>query len=246
MDRALYVAMTGAMQTLRAQTANSHNLANAATAGFRAELASSQAVAVDGPTLPTRVNAVLETAGWDASPGSAVSTGRELDVALRGNNWLAVQAPDGTEAYTRAGDLQITPLGQLVTGSGHAVLGAGGPVTLPPHTQITIGEDGTISIQPQGTGPETLAQVGRLRVVEVQPQQLLRRPDGLMTLAPGGEARPVAGPSLMTGTLESSNVNAADALVTMIQLSRQFEMQVKVMKTAEQNAQASTQLLRVR
>lgn len=245
MDRSLYVAMTGAIQTLRAQAANSHNLANASTTGFKAELAANLSASVDGPGLPTRVNALLANNGWDASGGALQQTGRDLDIALRDDAWLAVQAPDGGEAYTRAGDLRLDAQGQLRTGSGHAVLGDGGPLSIPPSTSITIGADGTISVVPQGQAASATAQVGRLKVVDARPDQLERGGDGLMRARSGQSLNPAAGNSVSSGVLESSNVNLADAMVTMIQLARQFELQTKAMRAAEDNATASATLVRM-
>jgi flagellar basal-body rod protein FlgF len=246
MDRSLYVAMTGAMQTLRAQTANSHNLANASTVGFRALLTNTEPEAIPGAGLPSRVNAVAEDQGWDSTPGTLMTTGRDLDVAVRGDGWIAIQTADGSEAYTRAGDLRLTPQGQLTTAAGHPVLGEGGPVSIPPNTSLSIGEDGTIAIVPPGQSPATLAQVGRIRVMNIAPENLQRGGDGLMRLKGGAEAQPVAGASLVTGALETSNVNPAEAMVTMIQLARQFEMQSKVLRTVEENATSSTSLLSMR
>lgn len=244
MDKALYVAMTGAMQTLRAQAANSNNLANASTVGFRAELVNTEAVAIPGGGLPSRVNAVLASDGWDARPGTLMTTGNALDVAVRGDGWIAVQAPDGSEAYTRAGDLRVTPQGQLLNGAGRVVMSDSGPISIPPSTGIGIGEDGTISVLPTGQSPATLAQVGRIKVVNIAPQDLTRGADGLMRLKPGAQAQPAAGNALMTGTLEASNVNPAEAMVTMIQLARQFELQTKLMRTTEENASQASSILR--
>lgn len=246
MDKALYVAMTGATQTMRAQAANNHNLANASTVGFRAELAASQALAVEGAgVLPTRVNTQLRDAGWDATPGALMATGRDLDIALREGKWLAVQAADGSEAYTRAGDLQIDVNGQLRNGAGRAVLGDGGPMSVPPHSSVAIGADGTVSIVPLGQSAATQAAVGRLRIVEAKPSDLQRGEDGLMRARPGARLEPAAGEVLVSGTLESSNVNIAEAMVSMISLARQFELQVKMMKTVENNAAASASLTRL-
>ena len=245
MDRALYIAMTGASQTLRAQAVNSHNLANASTVGFKAELAAQQAVAVDGPLLATRVNTQLQGQGFDDSLGTIQQTGNPLDVALAPDRWLAVQAPDGAEGYTRAGDLKIGADGLLRNGAGHLVLGDGGPVSVPPNTQIDIGSDGTVTVVPLGQGPEAPATIARLKVVDAAAAQLERGRDGLMRARPGELLEPAAGGVMTSGALEGSNVNLADSMVTMIQLARQFEMQVKLMRTAEQNDQASTSLLRM-
>ncbi|WP_028006975.1 flagellar basal body rod protein FlgF [Solimonas flava] len=245
MDRALYVAMTGASETLRQQAINNHNLANASTTGFRAELLASAAAAVQGPGLPTRVNAAAGTAGWDSRSGGIQQTGRELDVALAEDAWLAVQGRDGREAYTKAGDLQLDASGQLRTASGLAVLGDGGPIALPQAQGLTIGGDGTISIQPLGSGSETLAAVGRLRVVRATPEQLQRGDDGLMRSRDGTPLAPASGNVVSSGALESSNVNLPETMVNMISLARQFELQTKLMKTAEDNAAASSTLARM-
>lgn len=245
MDRALYVAMTGATQTLRAQAVNSHNLANASTVGFKAELASAQSANISGAGLPTRVYALLGGEGWDSRSGALMQTGRDLDIALRDGAWLAVQAPDGSEAYTRAGDLRLDSAGQLRTGAGHAVLGDGGPLALPPSSSISIGGDGTVSVIPAGQGANAPVQIGRLKVVDAEPDQLARGPDGLMRVVSGQDLNPAAGNAVSSGTLESSNVNLADAMVNMIQLARQFELQTRAMKAAEENATASASLVRM-
>lgn len=245
MDRALYVGMTGAIATMRAQAANSHNLANAGTVGFRAELAAAQAVNVDGPGFQTRVNSQLTDNGWDSAQGSLMHTGEQLDIALKGDNWLAVQAPDGSEAYTRAGDLRLDANGQLRTANGLAVLGDGGPLSLPPSTSVTIGNDGTITAVPQGQAAAAQVTVGRLKVVSGAQAQLDRGVDGLMRAKPDVELNPAAGDVLASGVLEGSNVNLAGAMVNMINLARQFELQSKVMRAAEDNAQASAGLLKL-
>ena len=243
MDRALYVGMSGAMQTLLAQTANSNNLANAGTTGFRAQLIDAQSVAVQGPGLPSRVNAQLIDQGWDATPGTVSQTGRDLDVALHDGDWLAVQSSDGSEAYTRAGNLSVDANGQLLTGDGQPVLGDSGPISVPPYSTIKIAADGTISIVPAGQSPNTVATVGRLRVVQAASTELERGEDGLMRAAPGVTLDSTSGESLVSGALEGSNVNLANTMVTMIQLARQFDLQTKLMKTAQDNSGASSSLL---
>lgn len=243
MDRMLYVAMSGAKETLRAQTANNHNLANASTTGFRADLSAFQARAVVGSGFESRVYATHSTTGFDATAGAMMATGRDLDVAVQGDGFIAVQGRDGREAYTRAGDLRVDPSGQLLTGSGLVVLGEGGPLSVPPHAAINVGADGTVSIVPLGQGPETRADVGRIKLVNPAQGLLARGADGLFRLASGADAEPDAAVRLTGGVLESSNVNIADSMVQMIELARRFDLQVKAMKAAEDNGAASARLL---
>ena len=244
MDRFLYVSMTGAKETLRAQTVNNHNLANASTTGFRADLSAFQSRAVAGSGYASRAYATNATIGWDASQGALTSTGRDLDVGINGPGWIAVQGPDGREAYTRAGDLRIEPSGLLKNGAGQQVMGEGGPISVPPHTSLMIAADGTISIVPVGQGPETTSQVGRIKLVNPPAESLVRGDDGLFRTTDGTDAPPDANVRVSSGVLETSNVNIADAMVNMIELSRHFDLQVKAMRTAEENAAASAQLLK--
>lgn len=244
MDRMIYLAMTGAKQTMQAQTANSHNLANASTSGFRADLNAFSSDPVEGPGYASRVNAVSRGRGTDFSTGNMQSTGRSLDVAVQGEGWIAVQAPDGGEAYTRAGDLQLTANGNLVNGSGHPVMGDGGPIAIPPHDQLSIGQDGTVSVVPQGQSPETMAVVERIKLVNPDTENLEKGPDGLFRMADGGVAAADADVQVVSGVLEGSNVDITTAMVNMIELSRQYEQQIKMMSTADQNAQSASALLR--
>ena len=244
MDRFLYVSMTGAKETLRAQTVNNHNLANASTTGFRADLSAFQTRAVAGSGYASRAYATNATVGWDASQGALTSTGRDLDVGIHGPGWIAVQSADGREAYTRAGDLRIEPSGLLKNGAGQQVMGEGGPISVPPHTSLMIAADGTISIVPVGQGPETTSQVGRIKLVNPPAESLVRGDDGLFRTTDGTDAPADASVRVASGVLEASNVNIADAMVNMIELSRHFDLQVKAMRTAEENAAASAQLLK--
>lgn len=248
MDKALYVAATGARSSLQAQGTVSHNLANADTVGFRAALANTQSYRIPGQGHASRVAAVHVDQGFDASTGAQRVTGNPLDVSLRPDNWLAVQAADGGEAYTRAGNLSLTPNGQLLSGSGQPLLDQqnGMPLAIPPHQAMEIGHDGTVSIIPLGEGPETLAIIGRIRVVDAAPEQLARGLDGLMrNTNPQQPLAPAAGDVMTTGSLEGSNVDAAGALVQMIQLQRQFEMQVKLIQRGDDNAQAANSVMRL-
>jgi flagellar basal-body rod protein FlgF len=244
MDRFLYISMSGAKETMRAQTVNNHNLANASTTGFRADLDAFQSRAVAGSGFASRAYATDATIGWDPTQGALVSTGNNLDVGLNGAGWIAVQGPDGREAYTRAGDLRVDASGMLTNGSGRMVLGDGGPISVPPHSSILVAEDGTVSIVPLGQGPETTATVGRIKLVNPPADSLERGTDGLFRTLDGSDAPSDANARIASGVLETSNVNIADAMVNMIELSRQFDLQVKAMRTAEENAAAAAQLLR--
>ncbi|TAL86739.1 MAG: flagellar basal-body rod protein FlgF [Rhodanobacter sp.] len=243
MDHSLYVAMTGATQILRAQDAVSNNLANASTVGFKSELTAFQSLPVLGTGLATRINVVAQGKGQDMSQGASVSTGRSLDVAVSGPGWIAVQAPDGSEAYTRAGNLKLTSSGQLTDAAGNPVMGASGPISVPDSTKIRIGEDGTISTVPAGSGPNTVTAIGRIKLVDPDPAQLVQGTDSLMHMADGGTAPVDDAVHVISGALESSNVNPSAELVRMIALSRQFDMQLKSIKTAENDADSANKLL---
>jgi flagellar basal-body rod protein FlgF len=245
MDRLLYIAMSGAKETLRAQTANNHNLANASTTGFRADLSAFQSRPVVGPGFASRVYATNATTGWDTTSGAQLATGKDLDISLQGDGFIAVQAPDGSEAYTRAGDMRVDANGLLTNGAGHLVLGDSGPITVPPSTSMGIAPDGTISIVPLGQGPETTANVARIKLVNPDPRNVERGEDGLFRQRDGTDAPADAAVRISSGMLESSNVNVADAMVNMIELARHFDLQVKAMRTAEDNGAAAAQLLRM-
>jgi flagellar basal-body rod protein FlgF len=245
MDRSLYIAMSGAKQTLLAQTANANNLANAQTTGFKSDLEQFRSMPVFGSGFPTRVYAMSERPGTDFSPGAIQTTGRELDVAINGVGLFAVQGADGNEAYTRAGDLRITPEGLLQTGSGLQVLGQNGPVSIPPAQKLTIGEDGTISVIPLGSDATTMAEVDRIKMVNPALENLEKRDDGLLHLKDGSPLEAGADVRLVSGALEGSNVNAIQSMVEMIELARNFELQTKVMKTTDENSGVSSRLMQM-
>lgn len=240
MDRALYVAANAATLALRAQAANSNNLANATTTGFRAEMVSSEAM----PLSDSRQYSRVHEAGFSAADGAMQNTGNPMHVAMSGDHYLEVLGPDGQAAYTRAGDLRLNANGQLMNGAGHPVMGGNGPISLPPHETASVGSDGTISIVPEGAAGGTMVQIGRLRVMEIAPQDLQRSPDGLLRLTEEGVAAPAVGEVLNTGAVESANVNTAESLVKMIELSRQFELNVNLMRTVDENAAAGSRLIR--
>ncbi|MEJ2059014.1 MAG: flagellar basal-body rod protein FlgF [Gammaproteobacteria bacterium] len=243
MDRMLYIAMSGAKELMQAQAVNTNNLANTSTVGFKRDLDAFQAVPIQGPGYDSRAYTEDGGAGTDFTPGPLTTTGRALDVAVNGKGWIAVQAPDGSEAYTRAGELKLTSNGLLTTSQGYPVLGNSGPIAVPPNQQIHIGHDGTITVEPSGQLPSALAVVDRIKLVNPPASNLAKGKDGLMHTRDGQLPPVSADVSITSGALEGSNVNTVDSMVRMIALARQYEMQVKLMKTAENNDQASAQLL---
>ncbi len=246
MDRMLYIGMSGAKERMLAQAVNNNNLANVSTVGFRADLEQARSMPVFGPGHPSRVYALTERPAVDFSGGALDVTGNPLDVAVKGEGWIAVQAPDGSEAYTRNGSLRITPDGFLVNGAGHKVMGNGGPISIPPAKTMSIGVDGTITIVPIGQAASTLAEVDRIKLVNPDPQQLVKGRDGLLRMRDADAVvNPDAGVRLETGMLERSNVNPVEVMAKMIALARGFEMQVKIMKTAEEIDRASEELVRL-
>lgn len=245
MDRLIYTAMTGASHVLQQQAAVSENLANASTPGFRATLNTFRAVPLEGEGLPTRTFVVDSTAGSDFTPAAFQPTGRDLDVAVNGPGWIAVQGPDGKEAYTRNGSFQVTPNGVLQTRTGLNVLGDGGPITIPPDTQVTFAKDGTISTVPTTDQVTSVVVVDRLKLVNPPPEQLERGGDGLFRLKNGAPAVADVDVGVVPGTLEGSNVNTVEAIVAMISLARKFDMQMKMLQSADNNARQASQIMNI-
>jgi flagellar basal-body rod protein FlgF len=241
--------MSGASQTLSRQAAVAHNLANINTDGYRAAEHRLRSVQVQAQgsarssALPTRAFAIDATTHTDFTQGPMQHTGRPLDIAVKGPGWIALAMPDGSEAYTRAGSLEVSVNGILQNQSGIAVQGDGGPITIPPDNKVIVGEDGTISVVPE-TGPQNTANaIGRIKLVNPPVADLQRGEDGYFRLA-GGEAAPMDERARMaSGFVEGSNVNPAEQMVTMISLARQFEMQMKMLQTADANDRAAAQIL---
>ena len=237
MDRAAYLTMAGAKASLQRQEVLSHNLANASTNGFRAELTAFRAVPVRGDGASTRVFALESTPGYNPEPGPVQATGRNLDVAMQGKAWLAVQALDGTEAYTRAGALDVNTEGLLVTKNGLTVVGAGGPITVPANAEVLVATDGTVSAKVANGKPQTL---GKLKLVTPE-APLTRGDDGLFRAADELPADPNA--RVQDGALEGSNVSPVESMVAMIAAARQFEQQMKLIQAAQEKEQQATKLL---
>lgn len=241
MDRLIYTSMTGATQLMHRQETLANNLANANTTGFRAETVALRAVPARGAEAGTRVSTVETTIGADFAPGPMTATGRDLDVAVQGSGWLAVQASDGSEAYTRAGNLQVGADGVLQLPNGLPVLGDGGPITVPVNARLAIAADGTISAKL--SGQSTTNQVGRLKLVDPAREELSKGLDGLFRRNDGEPAEADANVRVSPGHLEGSNVNVVDAMIGMISAARQYELQLKLLDNAQQNEQKANVLL---
>ncbi|MFA5243500.1 MAG: flagellar basal-body rod protein FlgF [Sulfuricella sp.] len=243
MDRLIYIAMTGAKHALWQQASTAHNLANVTTTGYRAESNAFRALPVYGEGARTRAFVVDSTTGSDFSPGVIQNTGRELDVAVQGKGWIAVQAPDGSEAYTRNGSFQISPNGVLQTRNGLNVTGDGGPIAIPPDNDITVANDGTVSAIPTGQTLTSVTALGRIKMVNPPEADLVKGQDGLFRLKSGQAAPADVNVVLASNSLESSNVNMVESLVNMITHSRNFELQTKLLQKAESNEAKASQLL---
>ena len=241
MDRMIYTAMTGAKHILDQQATNSHNLANATSTGFRAQIDNFRAMPIISEGMPTRTMVMNATMGADLTPGAIQSTGRDLDVAVQGKGWFAVIREDGSEAYTRNGAFKVSENGQLQTASGLAVRGDGGPISIPPDSTISIGKDGTVSAISLGGASAAANVVGRLKLVNPDEASMVRGDDGLFNTS-GDEADADASVTVIQASLESSNVNVIEAMVNMINLARQFDAQMKLLQTAENNENKASQL----
>ncbi len=248
MDHAIYTAMGAASQTLNQQAVTASNLANASTPGFRAQLNALRAVPVEGLSLPTRTLVTASTPGADMSAGAMDYTERPLDVAVQQDGWLAVQTADGTEAYTRNGNIQVSPTGQL-TIQGNLVMGDNGPIAVPENAELTIASDGSITALNPGDAPNATIQLGRLKLVKAEGSELTRGDDGMFRLTTaaqqqrGAVLQADATVKVNPGVLEGSNVKPVETMVEMIANARRFEMQMKVISSVDENAQRANQIL---
>ncbi|UUM31266.1 flagellar basal-body rod protein FlgF [Vibrio japonicus] len=248
MDRALFLAMSGAKQNMQALQLRANNLANVSTTGFRADLAQARSMQAYGEGLPSRVFSMTERPGHNFQQGSVITTGRDLDVTIQGDGWMSVLDKTGKEGLTRNGNLKIDVNGLLTSGNGNLVLGENGaPITLPiPVSKVEIGTDGTISVVPQGAPADAMEIVDRIKLTRTNNQSLFKDVNGLFRAKdPTAAYEADAGVKLLTGAIEGSNVNAIGEMTSLIDLQRQFEMQVKMMSTAEEMDKASDSLLRM-
>lgn len=245
MDKMLYVSMTGAQNNTLALRAHANNLANVSTSGFRRDFEQARSMPLFGETYPARVFAMSERPATDFRPGALQETGRDMDVAIGGKGWIAVQAPDGSEAYVRTASLNIDALGMLRTGNGLPVMGNAGPIAVPPEQKVEIGQDGTISIRALGENPNVLAEVDRIKLVNPDPKSMEKGADGLIRVKGQPEVEADATVQVTSGFLEASNVNAVEEMTAILSLSRQFELSVKMMRTAEDNSSAMARVLQI-
>lgn len=247
MDHLLYLAMSGAKENMNSLTLRSNNLANANTVGFKADLEQARAMQAFGDGLPSRVFAMTERPGQSFAQGGLMTTGRDLDVAVEGDGWLTVQDAQGGQAFTRMGNLQLSPFGVLQTSNGLNVLDdAGQPIVLPlPLEQIAINKDGTLVGRPEGAAANGVEEFQRIKLVNPDIRSVDKGSDGLFRRKDGQDEPASADVKLVSGALEASNVNVVDEMTNLIRLQRQFETQVKMMQTAQKNDEAHTQLLRL-
>jgi len=246
MDKMLYIAASGAKQDLMATSVRANNLANAQTNGFKAQLEQARAMPAYGEGLPTRVFSMTESPTNNYEGGPMITTGRPLDVAIQGNGWFSVQTAQGEEAMTRNGSFTLTADGGLQDSKGNLVMGENGPLFLPvPMSNITIANDGTVTARLQGAPENQIDEVGRMKLVNPALDNIKRREDGLYDLKQGGVPEQDIFVQVSSGMVEGSNVNAVEEMVNMISLQRHYEMQVKLMKKADQMVTQSNSLLRI-
>ncbi|MHA6718394.1 flagellar basal body rod protein FlgF [Sphingomonas sp. RS6] len=247
MDRLVYTALSGLRSQMSAQTAIANNIANASTVGFRAERVNFDRLVLQGSGFDSREFASGEVDDIDRRTGTVVQTGRPLDVAASGDAWISVQATDGSEAYTRRGDLNVAASGLLETGDGFPVMGSsGGPITVPPYQSIAIAGDGTVSIVPQGAEPGTAPQViDRIKLASPVGSQTAKGLDNLLHVQGGGVLPADLDATLESGALEQSNVNITQALVDMIQNQRSYEVQANLLKEARTMDESAASVMRM-
>ncbi len=245
MDRLIYTSLSAMRASQARQTATANNIANAQTPGFRADMAEVQALWLRGDGVEARAPASEEVLAADMQPGTVMATGRALDVAATGDAMFVVQAADGDEAYTRRGDFQLSASGLLTTGDGHPVIGTGGPIVLPPADRLTIDAQGRISIVPAGGDPTRPQEIAALRLVSPKGSNAVKGLDNLFRVRGGGILPDDPTAHVTSGHLEGSNVSTTEALVDMIDASRSWDTQLKLIADARDNDAATAELMRM-
>jgi flagellar basal-body rod protein FlgF len=246
MDRLVYTALSGLRSQMAAQATIANNIANASTTGYRADRVSFDRMVLQGGSgFDTRQLAAEEVKDFDRRAGAIVQTARPLDVAVTTDSWIAVQAVDGSEAYTRRGDLSVAPSGVLETGDGFPVMGSGGPITVPPHQSIAVAADGTVSIVPQGGDPTQPQVIDRIKLASAEGSQTAKGLDNLLHVKGGGALPADLEAKVQAGALEQSNVNLTQALVDMIENQRSYEVQANLLKEAKTMDESAASLMRM-
>ena len=243
MDKALFIAMNGANQAMNRLSILTNNLANLNTTGFKGDFPVMQPFPVNN--TPSRVYSTMDRTYSDFQLGPIVNTDRDLDVAITTPGYFAVQNATGAEGYTRAGSLQISPDGLLTTSDGRLVLGDSGLINIPPADRISISQDGTVSIHPVGTNGTELINVGKIKLVNPPTDNLQKGDDGLFYPLDGQTAQADNNVRLLNGAVEASNVSPMVALTDMIELSRDYERQMNLMRTESEDANTANQLLQL-
>lgn len=245
MDRLAYAAISGMHAAMARQAATAHNLSNTNTPGFRGDMSAASTIWETGGGLPTHAFASAEVTGADMKDGAVSQTGKPLDIALQKDALLTVQAPNGDEAYTRRGDLQVSDSGLLTTGDGTPVLGENGPITIPPNSSVTVSDTGTVSIVPVGGKPTDVTEVDKLKLVSATGSKIVKGEDNLFRVMGGGALPSDPDARVQSSAIEGSNVNASEALIQMIDASRSWETQVKMLATAKEMDTSATQLMQL-
>ncbi len=239
MDKLAYTSVNAMKSLMTRQTAIANNMANSNTVGFKADMVSAKSQYLNGPGHNSRAMAVERDMQADMNTGAVTQTGRSMDIAMEGDAMIAVQAADGKEAYSRRGDFRIAASGAMVTGDGLPVLGESGPITMPPAERVDIGADGTVFFVPQGGDPTQPQELDRIKLVSMTGSAISKGPDALFRAADDGTLPVDDNARVISGALEESNVNMTAALVDMIETSRAWETQAKLLKTAQELDEAS-------
>ena len=245
MDRMIWTAVTGMSASMARQRMIASNMANAQTIGFRAEIMRATPMTLKGPSLESRAMTDASVHGAIMTAGAMTPTGRALDVALQGDALLTVQAADGTEAYTRRGDLSVSPNGLLVNGEGYAVMNDGGPISIPPGSDVSIAEDGAVMVRDAANPEAPPQQIDRLKLANWRGTDIAKGLDGLFRVTGGGVLPADADARLAPATLEQSNVRPSEVLIEMVEAQRLYDMRTKLVATAKELDEGSASLMRL-
>lgn len=246
MDRMIHTALSGMEAAMTRQRVTASNLANAQTTGFRAETFTVDPAQLKGPALEARAMNRGSVHGADMRSGAMVETGNPLDIAIGGNALLALQGADGSEVYSRRGDLSVGASGVLQNGDGRPVMGQAGPITIPPGRNLSIGQDGTISARDPAAPDAPAEELGRIKLASMEGSRIAKDTDGFMRVVGGGILPTDQAATLTSGALEQSNVDTTQVLVDMIEAQRSFERRAKLFSTANEIDTSGARLMSLR